>query len=267
MQQLLSKPLGLILVLILINQGYRWLQSGSDIATAPVVVSRQEGQMPISGNQRIANFQEAKKRARTIYRGMERTFYCGCTYNESLVDHRSCGYKPEHEVARAYRLEWEHVVPAAAFGGNLVAWQQGDPHCRQKNGRRFQGRRCARQVSAHFRHMEADLYNLVPEIGEMNQSRGTLGFQKHLMGGGLQRGSCATLIGMDGVLPREEIRGFIARTYHYMHAAYPGLELINEKNAELLREWAEKYPVSAEEEERGRRIAKVQGNRNPYLDN
>jgi deoxyribonuclease-1 len=234
----------------------------SESIPAPVSLSPS-----IGGNQRISNFREAKIQAESIYSDMTRTFYCDCAFSGHLIDHQSCGYVPQREAERAYRLEWEHVVPAAAFGKKMKAWAQGDPRCRSSTGTRYKGRRCARLVSAKFRQMEADLYNLVPEIGEMNQRRGVLPFVRELPESATHFGNCQTIIGSNAVLPRMEIRGFIARTYLYMEAAYPGYYMVNEKNAELFKQWAEKYPVTVMERKRGQRIAVHQGNSNPYLEN
>ncbi len=36
-----------------------------------------------------------------------------------------------------------------------------------KNGHCYKGRTCCREIDANFSRMEADLHNLVPEIGEL----------------------------------------------------------------------------------------------------
>lgn len=218
-----------------------------------------------SGNRTIANFDEAKLHASKIYRGMQVTFYCGCSFAGQLVDHKSCGYMPLQEDERAYRVEWEHVVPASAFGRKFSAWTQGDSRCVSSRGKPFRGRRCARLVSEKFRQMESDLYNLVPEIGEMNELRGALPYSKHLPRNSAVVGGCKTKIGRNAVQPREEIRGFIARTYRYMEVTYPGFDLISEEMEALFREWESAYPPTEEELVRGKRIAMEQGNTNPFL--
>lgn len=70
------------------------------------------------------------------------TIYCGCKIQANLVDLKSCGYKIQSDPKRAARLEWEHVVPAEAFGQSFKEWREGDPKC-QKHGKPFKGRKCA----------------------------------------------------------------------------------------------------------------------------
>ena len=68
-------------------------------------------------NTTIESFNKAKKRMVEVFAGHETTFYCGCSYTGKDIDLASCGYQPKKDDAkRAKRLEWEHVVPAHAFG-------------------------------------------------------------------------------------------------------------------------------------------------------
>ena len=89
----------------------------------------------------------------------------------SEVELASCGYQPKKDPDRAKRLEWEHVVPAEAFGQSFKEWREGNPACVDSKGKAFKGRNCARKMSTQFRYMEADLYNLQPAIGEVNWLR------------------------------------------------------------------------------------------------
>jgi endonuclease I len=95
-------------------------------------------------------------------------FYCGCAYAGIEIELASCGYQPKKDPDRAKRLEWEHVVPAEAFGQSFPEWREGHPACVDSKGKAFKGRNCARKMSPQFRYMEADLYNLQPAIGEVN---------------------------------------------------------------------------------------------------
>ncbi len=64
-----------------------------------------------------------------IYSGKDRTFYCGCVYTShgdndgsGAVSHTACGYvPPTTHIARATRVEWEHVVPASLMPANSTA--------------------------------------------------------------------------------------------------------------------------------------------------
>lgn len=148
------------------------------------------------------------------------------------VDLASCGYKVKKSAKRARRLEWEHVVPAQAFGQSFKEWRSGHPKCVNKKGKPFKGRNCARKVAVPFRYMEADLYNLYPAIGEVNGLRSNYSMAM-IPGEKRAFGSCDVEIEGNKFEPRPDIRGDIARTYFYMDKAYPGRGIISRKNRKL----------------------------------
>lgn len=121
-------------------------------------------------NEKIENFSEAKKHLPLIHQANPVTIYCGCKYSGKTVDLKSCGYKVHKDAKRAARLEWEHVVPAHAFGQAFSEWRNGDPKCISKNKKKSKGRKCA-GTNPIFARLEADMYNLQPEIGELNGLR------------------------------------------------------------------------------------------------
>ena len=171
--------------------------------------------------ERIQSFSQAKKLMRQVFAGHERTFYCDCAYQGNAVDLDSCGYHPKKTPKRARQMEWEHVVPAEAFGQSFPEWRDGHPGYVDRKGKAFRGRNCAAKIAIPFRYMEADLYNLQPAIGEVNQLRSN--YSMAMIDGEARRfGVCDLEIEDRKIEPRPDIRGDIARTYFYMDAAYPG---------------------------------------------
>ena len=61
------------------------------------------------------------------------TAYWDSTYNGDIINHASCGFKPHKDAKRAKRPEWEHVVPAEAFGQDFKEWREGHPECVDSN--------------------------------------------------------------------------------------------------------------------------------------
>jgi hypothetical protein len=66
---------------------------------------------------------------RVVYDGKfihRKTFYCGCDYSaDKVVDASSCGFKNNGKYEkRSKKIEWEHVVPAHAFGQSFVEWRE-----------------------------------------------------------------------------------------------------------------------------------------------
>lgn len=212
-------------------------------------------------------FQDAKPLALDVYRDNRKTFYCDCDFGaDKAVLPDGCGYVPRADGERARRVEWEHVVPAAAFGRGRACWT-AEP-CFAQDGQRVHGRECCAETDASFRAMEADLQNLVPEIGELNAERAAYPYGE-VEGEAREYGLCDFEVDrLRGVVePRREIRGDIARIYLYMHGVYgpEELPLGDEALAEL---WAahEEDPPDAWEKTRNARIGEIQGEVNPLVD-
>ena len=109
------------------------------------------------------SFSTAKKRMyEKIYFDHEVTIYCGCDYNEKVVNLSSCGME-DVTVARAQRTEAEHLVPAWEFGRTRACWADG-------------GRANCLKIDDTFRAFHNDLHNLAPAVGEINGRRSNLAF-------------------------------------------------------------------------------------------
>jgi deoxyribonuclease-1 len=222
------------------------------------------------GNTTNDSFNKSKKTLeRVIYKESEHRIdiYCGCQYDEKKnVDFTYCGYVPEKDNKRAHRIEWEHIVPAEAFGQSFKEWREGHPNCVDSRGKSFKGRKCAEKVNMEFRYMQADMYNLYPAVGEVNGLRSNYSMAM-IPGDHYRFGQCKTKIEDRKIEPRPEVRGDIARTYFYMEQAYPGHGIISSKNEKLFQAWDKADPVDEWECERARRIAEVQGNVNTVVNN
>jgi deoxyribonuclease-1 len=64
-------------------------------------------------------------------------------------------------------------------------------------------------------------------------------------------------------MPRQQIRGMIARTYFYMSERY-GLRL-SKQDHQLYTAWNKQYPVEAWERNRNQRVACVMGHGNHFV--
>lgn len=215
------------------------------------------------GNTSIKDFQQAKSLLRQFYSHYPQTFYCGCSFIDRSIETHSCDFKTKSYSKRSYHIEWEHIIPASYLGKNLTPWKKGHKNCRNRKGKKFRGRRCARKVSDLYRLMEADMYNLVPAIGEVNQVRGNLPLGLISNKDSIIDG-CKTKISSSYVEPRDEVKGFVARTYLYMTTTYQ-LNTLSNREKKLIQEWNEKYPVSDFEMVRALWIEKKQGNRNYFV--
>lgn len=219
-------------------------------------------------NEFIASFSKAKVLLHKVIHSesaSRKTFYCGCSYDEKLnVDFESCGYIPGKNRKRAKRVEWEHIVPASVFGRKFSEWNYGHPDCVDSLGKKFKGRNCASKMNRSYQLMQADMYNLVPAIGEINADRSNFSFGI-VSGEKREYGACDFEIGNRTAEPAENIRGDIARIYMYMDSAYPGFDIITEKNRKMIEIWNNSDPVDLKECKINRDIEKIQGNQNLIL--
>lgn len=223
-------------------------------------------------------FDEAKRELGKIYAaaGQHIDLYCGCTFlaepgRGMRVDLAACGYTPARDAARAERIEWEHAVPASAFGHTFAEWREGHPKCVDRHGKKFHGRKCARSASAEFARIEADLHNLFPVVGEVNGLRGDLPMgvlgtpDRSASQSTFKFGACQSAIERGVFLPRRQVRGDLARAYKYMDRSYPERRLIDDAHRALFDAWDAEDPVDAWERDRNKRIAARQGNSNGFI--
>lgn len=211
-----------------------------------------------------SSFAKSKKHLNLeVYHDQKVSFYCGCSYKtievtnksgkkrrKEAVDHESCGYEPRKNARRATFIEWEHIVPAWKFGHQLKCWQDG-------------GRKNCRKDPV-FKVMEADMFNLVPAIGEANGDRSNYRFGM-IEGESRRYGACDFEVDFKQKVaePTKSVRGDIARAYFYMRDQY-GIKL-SKQQIKLLTVWGKVDPVSLWECERDRRIEFIQGNSNSFV--
>lgn len=212
------------------------------------------------------NFSEAKTLAKIIHQDHRITFYCGCKFDKhNTVDIHSCGYEIQGDYRRAKRLEWEHIVPVSHLAGSLPCWK--NKLCYRRNGSPFKGRECCRQIDPDFAKMEADLHNLVPELGELNASRSNYRFGLLPFISEGQFGECEIKIDpiTRRVEPRILARGTIARAYLYMADRYN--MPLSDSQYQLFTAWNRSYPPDLWEKEWDKRIETIQGNSNLHISN
>lgn len=217
------------------------------------------------GNTRNDSFNDAKKMLLSqVYFDHLTTFYCDSPFKMDKTVTPSAKYKPKHANSRSKRIEWEHVVPAHAFGQAFKEWREGDAAC-TSNGKAFKGRDCASKVNMQFRYMESDMHNLVPAIGEINGNRSNYSYAM-IPGEKREYGACDMEIENSKAEPAPHIRGNIARTYFYMDKAYPGRGVISSSSRKMFEAWDRLDPVDAWECERNKRIKAIQGNGNLFVE-
>jgi len=202
-----------------------------------------------------ANFDQAKRLAQRIHAPEATSFYCDCAIRwqgkKGIPNLAGCGYQVRKNGPRANRIEWEHVMPAHHFGHQRQCWQNG-------------GRKNCVKTDSIFRAMEADLYNLVPAIGEVNGDRSNYRFGV-LPSTPLKHGACPVKVDFKQQVfePAPAVRGDIARIYFYMADKY-NLSL-SRAQQQLFLAWHKQDPVTAYERELNQHIAQHMGHDNPFV--
>ena len=158
-----------------------------------------------------------------------------------------CGGRFDRDSGR--KLNAEHVYP--------MSWVTRELRC----GTRDQ----CRERSPGFNRIESDLHNIYPARTDANQRRGSMPFaevpgEEHAIAG------CDIEVDERSrvVEPRPPVRGEIARAMFYVQQTY-GMP-IYPRQGELLLRWHRADPPDAEERRRNDAIAKIQGRRNPFID-
>lgn len=214
------------------------------------------------------SFSKSKKLMEQVYYNNMFSFYCNCQYSyqitdksiKAVVDNKSCGYMPRKNQKRGKYIEWEHVVPAWAFGNTRKCWRE--EICTDKYGNKYKGRKCCTKIDKVFKAMEADMYNLYPAVGELNADRKNYKYGI-IPGEERKYGACDFEVADKLVEPKEDIRGDIARTYFYMEKTYN--VPISDKQRILFEVWDKQDKIDEWEIIRAKRIEKIQGNRNTFV--
>ena len=207
------------------------------------------------------SFAEAKKIAAKIFVDHHRTLYCQCQFDSHhTINLASCGMQSAEDIKRARRMEWEHMMAAENFGKHFECWRTA--LCK-KNGKPYKGRRCCQKIDPEFRHIEAELYNLWPAVGLVNQARsnyrfGILGERQNFYG-------CAFSVNKQirRAEPPDYAKGIVARANLFIADHY-GIR-ISSAQRQLLTAWNQLYPPEDWEKEWAGRVAVIEGYSNPYI--
>ncbi|NOZ91049.1 MAG: deoxyribonuclease [Epsilonproteobacteria bacterium] len=216
------------------------------------------------------SFSKSKKiLLKKIYYDHKITFYCHNPYEikrikgkeKAVIIKDNSKYTPRNKLTkkgkvniRAEKVEWEHIIPAENFGRQFSCWRNGDDRCITKKGKRYKGRRCCKKVSPVFRKMEADMFNLVPSIGEINADRRNYRYMDTIESLKGQYGECQFKVDFKKkkVYPPNYTKGFIARVYLYFSKKYK--MKLSKRDRKMFEAWDKLYPPTKWEKIRKKRI-------------
>jgi len=216
------------------------------------------------------NFSTAKKEARKVFSDNRETLYCGCKYDKyNRVDLKSCGMNSKKKSKRAHRVEWEHIVPASSFGQHHKCWRV--KLCTKNNGKKYKGRKCCEKIDKKFRRVEAELYNLWPSVGSVNQYRSNYRYTefhpesispKYFYQGCpiVKKKVINKTIRIE---PRNEVKGIVARANLFMSHKY-SIKL-SKGQRRLFDSWSRRFPPTVREIKWSQKVSVIEGYSNPYI--
>lgn len=223
----------------------------------------------------FTSFDRAKKALYTqVYPSRGFTVYTGCAWhiknNKKVVDLESCGLQdafPKKQMARAKRLEAEHVLPASWMLKKNGKWRPCVAEAKQKGEK---PREYCQDHDPEYNEAHNSLLNLFPSVGQINGDRSNKPYAESISGGDVktyrgqgEHGRTITITSRVAIPPKK-MRGDFARIAFYYESKF-GVEL-NARQKEMFAKWDREDPVSAEEIDRNRRIKRVTGIGNPFVE-
>jgi len=202
-----------------------------------------------------------------------------CSETSNISDVGQNGHTIK-DYKQARQLFWRHLYPVD--GSTLYCGQKFQTDQRQginiehvfpmswvANALKCGKRKQCRNKSELFNRIEGDLHNLYPSRSDVNQDRSSFRFGE-VKGEPRKYGKqCDFEVSPRAriVEPAPAIRGDIARSMFYMSTTYKQAGLvIFKKQAKMLLDWHKTDPPNANEKRRNNVIEKIQGARNPYID-
>lgn len=152
------------------------------------------------------------------------------------------------------------MMPAEQFGHHFKCWRE--PLC-EKNGKPYKGRACCEKIDPVFKQLEAELYNIWPSVGLVNQARSNYRFAvlepKQPFYG------CSIIIDKKArrVEPPDNAKGIISRANLFIAHRY-GIAL-SDAQKKLFFAWSNQFPPSPFEMKWANKVATIEGYENPYI--
>ena len=162
---------------------------------------------------------------------------------------------------RAHRVEWEHMMPAENFGRQFECWRE---NICSHNGKSFKGRKCCQKMNATYKMAEAELYNLWPSVGLVNQARSNYRFSPLTTKHGFYGCNFEVDKKLRKVEPDNRAKGIVARANLFMSDKYN--VPLSTYQRKLFDIWNKEFPPSIWEKTWAKQVAKIEEYHNPYIE-
>lgn len=193
-----------------------------------------------------------------LYQSAPKSFFCQHSFSQNgeLEPYSNSVLNPSE------RITWHLVVSKKSLCQHRVCYQE--KICVDKNYQRFKGLRCCKQSDPLYNIMLYDLHNRLPVTPKLQKILSKTKFDTVQ-----NRFDCEIFCGIyydktQKILEVPDARkGEIARIHLYMSEAYSLPMSQSEKL--LYTQWHNAFPPSMWEQKKNIQIAKIQGNRNPFV--
>ncbi len=212
-------------------------------------------------------FFQAKSIARQLFIAYTETIYSGCSFDLlRRIDFTTCDFEHNPNIHRDKTIEFEHMLPMSNVKPQFACWTK--PLCTNTKGKKYGGRRCCQHMSRKFNQLEAELFNLWPEIGTINRIRSNYKFTEFTKSQKQQLGKYRGLpLHVDfkhkQIEPRDEAKGIVARASLFMAKKYH-IALSNDQ-LELFNRWNQQYPPNKTEIFWAKQVARIEGYNNEFI--
>ncbi|WP_193786662.1 endonuclease, partial [Legionella drozanskii] len=133
-----------------------------------------------------------------------------------------------------------------------------------KKGKPYKGRKCCAKIDARFKEAEAELYNLWPAEGLVNQVRSN--YRYGIVPDKIPFYGCLIYFDKEHrkAEPDDRIKGLVARANLFMADRYQ--IRLSSSQRQLFKAWNQQFPPTTWEREWGRAVASLEGYPNPYIE-
>lgn len=154
------------------------------------------------------------------------------------------------------------MMPAEQFGQQFSCWRE--KLCSTRDGKAYKGRKCCAKIDSRFKEAEAELYNLRPAEGLVNQVRSN--YRYGLVADKTPFYGCAIYFDKTNrkAEPDDRIKGLVARANLFMADRYD--IRLSPSQRQLFLAWNKQFPPTEKEQEWGRAVALIEGYPNPYIE-
>lgn len=208
------------------------------------------------------DFPKAKQIALELFNAHSKTLYCRCDFTHSKdIDLSSCHMESANQNKRAKGMEWEHMMPASHLGRGHACWTQN--LCTNSHGHPYHGRSCCEHIDKVFKHKEAELFNLWPADGAINQVREDYDYANLPLN--TMTYGCQFSVDKHRHLvePSAAAKGIVARASLFMEEHYD--IAVTAKQHELFLQWSHLYPPSQWEKEWDEAVYRIEGYHNHFI--